>query len=202
MADQQHPAPQPAPDQPEPGQQSLKLAIDLAPLLIFFGVYMTAGIYWATGVLMVATVISMIVSKVLLNHVSASLVISTALVVGFGALTLWFSDPRFIKMKPTIIYLMFAVALVIGYLLGKPVLKLLMGEALRLTDHGWSVLSLRWAIFFTGLAALNEVVWRNFSETTWATVKVFGFLPLTVIFLMMQISFIQCHQPTNDSKSD
>jgi intracellular septation protein len=175
-------------------QQRLRLVIDLAPLLVFFAAYMTAGIFWATGVLMLAAVISMAASKFLLNHVSPALLVSTALIVAFGALTLWLSDPRFIKMKPTLIYLLFAAALVAGLFWRKPVLQLLMGEALRLTERGWTVLSFRWAVFFTGLALLNEVVWRNFSETTWATLKVFGFLPLTLLFVLLHIGFIQRHQ--------
>lgn len=185
--------------------QSMKLLIDLAPLLIFFAVYMTAGIYWATGVLMATTVVSMVASRVLLGHVSATLILSTALVIGFGALTLWFNDPRFIKMKPTIIYLMFAVGLAIGYVLRKPVLQHLLGEALKLTNQGWMILTLRWAIFFAGLALLNEVVWRNFSETTWATFKVFGFLPLTILFFGLHVGFIQRHQlpsETGESHSE
>jgi intracellular septation protein len=202
MSDQQ---PQSPTVRPDPNQQSLKLIIDLAPLLVFFAAYMTLGIFWATGVLMVATVASMIASKMWLGHISPALILSTGLVVGFGALTLWFNDPRFIKMKPTIIYAMFALALFLGYMLGKPFLKYLLGEALRLTDTGWQVLSVRWACFFVLLAVFNEIVWRNFSETTWATFKVFGFLPLTMIFFALQLSLIQRHQlpePSTEPHSD
>ena len=102
---------------------SSRLGIDLAPLLVFFAVYMTLGIYWATGALMVATVVSMIASWVLVGHISATLIVTTALVVGFGALTLSFNDPRFIKMKPTIVNLLFAGFLFGGLLLKRPVLQ-------------------------------------------------------------------------------
>ena len=172
----------------------IKVALDLAPLLIFFAVYLTLGIYWATGVLMVTTVASLIASRVLLGHVSATLVLTTALVLGFGALTLWFNDPRFIKVKPTIVYLLFAAVLAGGNLLGKPTLQLLLGSALKLTELGWRKLSWRWAGFCLALAALNEIIWRNFSEATWASFKVFGFLPLTMIFFALQIGFIHRHQ--------
>lgn len=175
-------------------RQVIKLAIDLGPLLVFFIVYMKLGIFWATGVLMVVTVLSMLASRILLGRISPTLVITTILVVGFGALTLWFNDPRFIKLKPTIIYLMFAAALFGGAVVNKPVLRHLLGEAMQLTDAGWRILSIRWAIFFLALAALNELIWRNFSEATWASFKVFGFLPLTVIFFATQLGFIARHQ--------
>ncbi|MEZ5849766.1 MAG: septation protein A [Hyphomicrobiaceae bacterium] len=178
----------------EGSKQAIKLAIDLGPLLVFFAVYMKLGIFWATGVLMVATVLSMVASRIFLGRISPTLVITTVLVVGFGALTLWFNDPKFIKLKPTIIYLMFAAALIGGHVMKKPVLPLLLGEALQLTQDGWRVLSLRWAVFFVALAALNEVVWRNFSEATWASFKVFGFLPLTILFFATQLGFIARHQ--------
>jgi intracellular septation protein len=101
-------------DAPTPDRkQLLKMGVDLAPLLVFFAVYLTLGIYWATGALMAATVASMIASWLMLGHISATLIVTTGLVVGFGALTLFFNDPRFIKMKPTIVNLLFA-----GFLFG------------------------------------------------------------------------------------
>lgn len=175
--------------------QVIKLVIDVAPLLIFFAAYMTLGIYWATGVLMVTTVASMIASKLLLGQISASLLLTTGLVLGFGALTFWFNDPRFIKIKPTIIYSLFAVALLGGLLFRKPMLQHLLGEAFKLTESGWRTLSSRCGIFFLALAALNEIIWRNFSETTWASFKVFGFLPLTMLFFASQLGFMQRNQP-------
>jgi intracellular septation protein len=188
-----------APAAPD-GKQAGKLLIDLAPLLIFFGVYMAAGIYWATGALMVATVVSMVVSKLWLGHISATLVLTTVLVVGFGGLTLWLNDPRFIKMKPTMINLLFAVVLGGGLLVGRNFLKLLLGEAFRLTEAGWRLLTYRWIGFFVAMALLNEVVWRNFSEGTWASFKVFGILPITVVFAMLQVGLIQRHgiEPSDD----
>lgn len=174
-------------------KQFAKMLVDLAPLLIFFVVYLVAGIYWATGALMAASVISMIVSKLWLGRVSATLILTTVLVVGFGGLTLWLNDPRFIKMKPTMVNLLFAVVLAGGLLVGRNLLQLLLGEAFRLTELGWRLLTYRWIAFFIALAGLNEIVWRNFSETTWASFKVFGILPITVVFAMLQLGLIQRH---------
>jgi intracellular septation protein len=182
--------------------QGAKLAIDLAPLLVFFLAYLTLGIYWATGALMVATVLSLIASRRLLGHISPTLIATTALVVGFGGLTLFFSDPRFIQVKPTIVNLLFAVVLLFGLLLRRPVLQLVLGEALRLTDTGWRKLTIRWALFFLAMAALNEIVWRNFSEATWASFKVFGILPLTIVFAVLQIGLMRRHElPSAESST-
>ena len=182
-------------DAPTPDRkQLLKMAIDLGPLLVFFAAYMTLGIYWATGMLMAATMVSMAASWALLGHISATLIVTTALVVGFGALTLFFNDARFIKMKPTIVNLLFAGFLFGGLLLKRPVLQYILGEAMRLTDVGWRKLSLRWAFFFLGMAVLNEIVWRNFSEVTWASFKVFGILPLTLGFAVLQIGLMRRYE--------
>jgi intracellular septation protein len=187
-------------DAPTPHRnQLLKMGIDLAPLLVFFAVYMTLGIYWATGTLMVATVASMIASWALIGHISATLIVTTALVVGFGTLTLLFNDARFIKMKPTIVNLLFAGFLFGGLLLKRPVLQYILGEALRLTDVGWRKLSLRWAFFFLAMAALNEIVWRNFSEAAWASFKVFGILPLTLGFAVLQLGLMRRYEETPSS---
>ncbi len=174
-------------------KQLAKMVLDLAPLLIFFAAYMASDIYVATGVLMAATVISMIVSRLWLGHISATLILTTVLVVGFGALTLWLNDPRFIKMKPTMVNLLFAVALGGGLLTGRNFLKLLLGQAFQLTEEGWRKLTYRWIGFFLAMAVLNEIVWRNFSETTWASFKVFGILPLTIVFAMLQVGLMQRH---------
>ncbi len=181
------PAGAPAADNKQVG----KLILDLAPLLLFFAAYMASGIYVATAVLMAATVISMIISKVWLRHISATLVLTTVLVVGFGALTLWLNDARFIKMKPTMVNLLFAIALGGGLLTGRNFLQLLLGQAFSLTEEGWRKLTYRWIGFFLAMAVLNEIVWRNFSEATWASFKVFGILPITVVFAMLQVGLIQ-----------
>jgi intracellular septation protein len=169
----------------------VKLLVDLGPLIAFFAAYAKAGIYWATGVLMAATVIALIVSRTMLGKFSPTPVITAALVVVFGGLTFWLEDPRFIMMKPTIINLFFATALIVGLYLGRPLLKMIMGEAVQLTDEGWKKLTLRWIFFFFALAIANEVVWRNFSEATWVSFKAWGILPLTLVFAFAQIGLIR-----------
>lgn len=172
----------------------LKLLVELGPLLAFFLVYSRAGIYWATGVLMVATVLSLIASWSLFGRLLAMPVVTAVLVVVFGGLTFWLDDPRFIKVKPTIINLLFAGILSAGLVMRRPLLKVLFGEAFNLTEEGWRKLSIRWTLFFLVLAALNELAWRNFSEAAWVNFKVFGILPLTLVFAMAQIGLIKRHE--------
>ena len=177
----------------------VKLLIDLGPLLAFFITYAKAGIYWATGVLMVATIIALIASRVLLGRFSVAPAVTAVLVVIFGGLTFLLDDPSFIKMKPTIINLLFAGILGFGIFTGRPLLKMFMGEALQLTDQGWQKMTVRWAIFFIAMAVLNEIVWRNFSEAAWVNFKVFGILPLTLVFAMAQIGLIKRHEAKADA---
>ena len=116
------------------------------------------------------------------------------LVVIFGGLTFLFDDPRFIKMKPTMINLLFAGALFVGVALGKSPLKVMLGEAFSLTEEGWRKLSYRWGFFFIALAVANEYVWRNYSETAWVNFKVFGILPLTFLFAISQIGLMRSYE--------
>lgn len=177
----------------------LKLLIEVGPLVAFFAAYGRAGIYWATGVLMAATVVALVASWRLLGKISAVPVVTAVLVVIFGGLTFALDDPRFIKMKPTMINIIFAIALVIGVAMGKSPLKMMLGEAFSLTTQGWKVLSYRWAAFFIVLAVANEVVWRNFSESAWVNFKVFGILPLTFLFAMAQIGVIRRYEDKPDA---
>jgi intracellular septation protein len=178
-----------------------KLLIDFGPLVAFFLTYYfverlqpEAGIYWATGVLMAATLTALAASRLLLGRFSLPPLITAALVVVFGGLTIWLKDPRFVMMKPTIINLIFAGVLAFGLVSGRPLLKLVMGEALRLTDEGWQKLTVRWFVFFLALALLNEVVWRNFSQPTWVTFKAWGILPLTFLFAVAQVGLIKRYE--------
>jgi intracellular septation protein len=187
------------PDQrPEAAQPGAKLLIDFGPLVVFFVTYYVAeryqpeaGIYWATGVLMAATVAALAASRLLLGRFSVPPLVTAALVVVFGGLTIWLQDPRFVMMKPTIINLIFAGVLGFGLVTGRPLLKVVMGEALKLTDEGWHKLSIRWLFFFIAIAALNEVVWRNFSQPTWVSFKTWGILPLTLLFAVAQVDLIR-----------
>jgi intracellular septation protein len=173
----------------------VKLLIDLGPLLAFFVAYGRAGIYWATGVLMLATLAALLASWRLLGRVTAVPLLTAILVVVFGGLTFYLDDPSFIKLKPTIINLLFAGVLVVGLLTDRPLLKVLLGEAFRLTEEGWRKLTVRWALFFFALAILNEVVWRNFSESAWVNFKVFGIVPLTILFALAQLPLLKRFEP-------
>jgi intracellular septation protein len=172
----------------------VKLLIDLGPLIIFFLTYSRAGIYWATGVLMVATIVALAVSRIVMGRFAIAPAVTAVLVVIFGGLTFWLDDPSFIKMKPTIINLLFAGILGFGVYTGRPLLKMFMGEALSLTDEGWQKMTVRWAVFFVVMAVLNEIVWRNFSEAAWVNFKVFGILPLTFLFAMAQVGLIRRYE--------
>jgi intracellular septation protein len=116
----------------------------------------------------------------------------------FGGLTLWLQDEQFIKIKPTLVNALFAGALFTGLLAGRSLLKIVFGEVFRLTDEGWRKLTFRWACFFTFLAVLNEVVWRSFSTDVWVSFKVFGIMPLTMIFAIAQMGLLKQHEPRAD----
>ncbi|MGH6735234.1 MAG: septation protein A [Methyloceanibacter sp.] len=176
----------------EPEQSvGAKLAVELGPLLIFFGVNAIYGIFAGTAAFMAATVVSLGYAWLRHRKVPVMLVVSAVIVLAFGGLTLYLQDETFIKLKPTIVYTMFAVLLAAGLLTRKPVLELLFGPVFSLTEEGWRKLTLRWAVFFVAMAVLNEIVWRNFSTDTWVSFKAFGFLPITFLFAMAQVPLMQ-----------
>jgi intracellular septation protein len=170
-----------------------KLAIELGPLLIFFAGNALAGIYAGTAAFMLATLISLIAARVLYHKLPVMPLVSGVIVLVFGGLTLYLHDDTFIKLKPTIVYSLFAVLLAGGLLYKKPVLELLFGPVFNLTEEGWRKLSLRWAAFFIAMAVVNELVWRNFSTDAWVSFKAFGFLPLTFLFALAQVPLMQRH---------
>jgi intracellular septation protein len=170
-----------------------KLAIELGPLLVFFAGNAIAGIYAGTAAFMVATVISLAVARLRYHKVPVMPLVSGAIVLVFGGLTLYLQDETFIKLKPTIVYSMFAVLLLAGFLCRKPVLELLFGPVFTLTEEGWRKLTLRWTAFFFAMALVNELVWRNFSTDAWVSFKAFGFLPLTFLFALAQVPLLQRH---------
>jgi intracellular septation protein len=187
------------PTRPVEANPVVKLLIDLGPLIIFFLAYYRAGIFWATGILMAATVAALAASRVILGRFSLPPAITAVLVVVFGGLTFLLDDPSFIKMKPTFIYLIFSGVLGFGVYTRRPLLKMFMGDALRLTDEGWHTMTVRWALFFLAMAVLNEIVWRNVSEAAWVNFKVFGILPLTFLFAMAQVGLIRRHEAKADT---
>ncbi|MGB6907053.1 MAG: septation protein A [Methyloceanibacter sp.] len=176
----------------ESGQAlAAKLAIELGPLLVFFGANAAAGIYVATAAFMVVTLISLAVAWWRYHKLPVMPLVSGVVVLVLGTLTLYLRDETFIKLKPTIVYMIFAVVLGAGLLMKKPVLELLLGPVFNLTEEGWRKLTLRWAVFFIAMAVVNELVWRNFSTDAWVSFKAFGFLPITFAFALSQMPLMQ-----------
>jgi intracellular septation protein len=169
----------------------LKLAIELGPLLVFFGTNALFGIYAGTAAFMVATVLSLGIAWLRYRKIPIMPLVSGVIVMAFGALTLYLQDETFIKLKPTIVYTVFAVLLAAGLVFKRHLLELLFGPVFNLTEEGWRKLTLRWTFFFVAMAVLNEVIWRNFSTDFWVNFKVFGFLPLTFLFAMAQVPLMQ-----------
>jgi len=176
----------------------LKMALDLGPLLIFFAANAVAGIFAATAVFMIAITISIALSIVIERKVSPMPVLTCVLVLIFGGLTLWLSNENFIKIKPTILYSMFAAVLVGGLAFNRLFIKYLLGQTLHLADPAWRALTWRWSIFFLALAVMNEYVWRNTSTDTWVAFKVWGVFPMTLLFALSQTPFIARHQIETD----
>lgn len=177
---------------------------ELGPLLVFFIVNWQADIFAATGAFMVAMVIAMIWSWLKTRHIAPMMWVSTALVVVFGGLTIWLHDEMFIKLKPTIIYLFFAIVLLTGLFSGRMFLRTVMGPAFPpLADRGWVLLTRNWIIFFVAMAVLNEIVWRSVSTDMWVAFKTFGAIPITFVFAIAQTPVIMKHQtePVEESES-
>jgi intracellular septation protein len=175
-----------------------KLIIELGPLLVFFGTNAIAGIFAGTAAFMAATLLSLAVARFRYHKVPVMPLVSGVIVLVFGGLTLYLHDETFIKLKPTIVYSMFAVILAAGLLLRKPLLELLFGPVFSLTEEGWRKLTLRWTIFFVAMAIVNEIVWRNFSTDAWVSFKAFGFLPLTILFAIAQVPLMQRYGETQE----
>ena len=172
----------------------LKFALELGPLALFFLAYWKLGIMAATGVMVAGVLVSLAVSYAKLRRVPIMPLVTAVIVVVFAGLAFVFKDTTFIKMKPTVLYALFAAALFFGLAFRRPILQIMFDGALNLTPEGWRILSWRWAFFFVFLAALNEFVWRNYSESAWVTFKSFGFMPLTVVFALAQSRVIMKHE--------
>jgi intracellular septation protein len=159
----------------------------------WFGVSSTERIFLATAVFVAASLVSLVLTKSLLRHWPRMAIVNAFVVVVFGGLTLWFRDETFIKLKPTIVNTLFGVILLGGLVTGRSLLAYVLDSVMQLTAEGWRKLTLRWGLFFFVLAALNEVVWRNFSTDTWVSFKVFGIMPITLAFALAQTPLILRH---------
>ncbi|WP_332065224.1 septation protein A [Bartonella sp. CB189] len=187
---------------------TLKFFLEMGPLVAFFlanykGEWLINNIklfknfnkpiFPATAIFMVAIVIALSLSWILVRKIPMMPLISGIFVLVFGFLTLWLHNDTFIKMKPTIINCIFSFILFIGILFKKSLLRYVFDSTLKLDDLGWKKLTYRWAFFFVFLALLNEVIWRNFSDDFWASFKVFGVMPITILFMLLQMPMIIRH---------
>jgi intracellular septation protein len=186
----------------------LKLVLEMGPLLLFFlanarGEKMAASwpivtqlggpIFFATAVFIVATLLALAISFALTRKLPLMPFVTAIVVVVFGGLTLWLHNDTFIKIKPTIIYCLFGGVLLGGLLFGRSLMGYVFDAVFKLDDEGWRKLTLRWGLFFFGLAILNEIVWRSVSTDTWVTFKVFAIVPITFVFALTQMGLIQKH---------
>lgn len=186
----------------------LKFALELGPLVVFFfanyrGAWLEermpalaafgGPIFVATALFMAATVVALSVSWALTRTLPIMPLVSGFFVIVFGGLTLWLQNDVFIKMKPTVVNLIFAAILLGGLVFGRSLLGYVFDGAFKLDDAGWRKLTLRWGLFFIFLALLNEVVWRSFSQEFWVSFKVWGTMPLTMVFMLFQIPLLQRH---------
>ncbi|MEE2953040.1 MAG: septation protein A [Pseudomonadota bacterium] len=201
------PGPQPSAKRAEMNPL-LKFALELGPLLVFFFANsrgeqladtfpvlheLGGPLFIATGLFMAALAISLAVSWAIMRTLPVIPLVSGAVVLVFGTLTLWLQDETFIKMKPTIVNGLFAAVLLGGLCFGKSLLGYVFDQAFKLDSEGWRKLTLNWGLFFIVLAVLNEVVWRNFSTDFWVGFKVWATMPITIIFMMTQYPLIKRH---------
>ena len=181
-----------------------KLATELGPLVVFFVANAKFNLFVATGAFMVAIVAALIASYVVTRHVPIMALVTGVVVIVFGTLTLVLHDETFIKVKPTIIYCLFAGVLGGGLLFGCSFIAIMFDQMFNLTPQGWRVLTLRWSLFFFALAILNEIVWRTQSTNFWVDFKVFGVTPLTMLFAVTQMPLIKRYhlEPVSLEASD
>ena len=171
----------------------LKFITDFGPLLIFFTIYYKSGNNLSIAIppLIISTLIAVAIMYFVEKKIPYVPLIGAIVISLFGGLTLYFDNPIFIYMKPTIVNIIFAVILIVSNIyFNKNFLKLFLQTAFQLNDEGWKKLNFRWAYFFIFLAILNEIVWRTQPETTWVNFKVWGMLPITIIFTAMQLPLI------------
>lgn len=179
----------------------LKLALDLGPLLVFFIGNAYFGIFPATAMFMVAVMVSLAIMYSVARRFSPMPIVTGVVVVVFGGLTLLLADELFIKLKPTIVNSIFAAVLLAGVLSDRLYIKILFDNAFHLPDPAWKVLTYRWIAFFVFLAILNEVIWRNFSTDFWVGFKLWGVVPISLIYGGAQMPFIMKHQ-LKDSEAE
>ncbi len=175
----------------------IKFVTDFGPLLVFFLFYYKSGkdLKVAIPPFIVATIISLLIVWILEKKIPMVPLLSGILITLFGGLTIYFNNPIFIYVKPTIINILFGLALLLGkFFTDEPILKKILGKTMPLTDQGWKILNTRWMFFFFVLAMINEAVWRTQTEEFWVNFKVWGMIPITFIFTAFQINLINKHK--------
>jgi intracellular septation protein len=181
-----------------------KLATELGPLMVFFVANAKFNLFVATGAFMVAVIAAMIASYAVTRHVPMMAIVTAVVVIVFGTLTLVLHDETFIKVKPTIVYTLFAAILGGGLLFGRSFIAVMFDQMFNLTPQGWRALTLRWSLWFLAMAVLNEIIWRTQSTDVWVTFKAFGMVPLTMLFAVTQMPLIKRHhlEPVSLEASD
>jgi intracellular septation protein len=182
--------------------QGLKLALDFFPLVAFFVAYKMGGVYWATGIIIVLTLLSLAIGYAMTGKVAKFPLFSAILITVMGGLTIYLHDDTFVKMKPTAANIIFAGLLGGGLMAKRYFLKDLLGSTLTMPESAWATLTLRWTIFFLVLAGLNEYVWRTMSEETWVNFKVFGLMGLTMVFAFANAPFMAKHLAGDKPSAD
>ncbi len=175
--------------------QLIKMALELGPLVVFYIANARAEIFTATAWFMGAMVLALALSWVLLKKIAIMPLVTAVVVLVFGGLTLLLHDDSFIKMKPTIVNTLFGLVLLVGLGFGQSLLRYVFGDVYKLQDKGWTVLTLRWGLFFLVLAVLNEVVWRTQSTDFWVAFKVWATMPLTIVFAAFQLPVLTKYAP-------
>ena len=181
--------------------QLRRLLLDLGSLLIFFAAFKWGGFFVATGAFMAAIAVALVLGWWIERKLSPMPLFTALLVMVFGGLTPYLQNETFLKMKVTVLYVFFAVILVGGLASGRLFLKYVFAQAFELDEIGWRKLTLRWAIFFLALAALNEAVWRNLSTALWVDFKVWVILPLILLFALAQTPLVLRHGQDEDKKN-
>ena len=180
-----------------------KLAVEAGPLVVFFLSNSFSkkfledpadSIFVGTGAFMLAFIVALLASWIVERRIPPMTAFTGVFVLIFGGLTIILQDDFFVKFKPTLVNLLLAGLLTAGLLTGRSFLKVVLGEAIRLQDEGWRILTVRWIWFFVFLAVLNEFVWRTFSADTWVAFKLFGIMPITILFSLLQLPLMQRYQ--------
>lgn len=214
----------PSQNPPAPSRENgfLKLVLEMGPLMVFFLANSKpdllrpllrpllpasllegpqSNIFVATASFMIAMLVSLVLTKTLLKKLPIMPLVSGVVVLVFGGLTLWLHDDTFIKLKPTIVNALFGSVLLGGLALGKPLLPYVLDNVFKLSQEGWHKLTLRWGLFFFLLAAINEIVWRLFTTDFWVAFKVWGVMPITIVFAMAQVGLLQRYGLNEDERA-